>query len=62
VVREISDSDSYGFIELMTSEDGAAIGGGIGGGARYESHAVFYVGGRMLRLRFSERRASAGRG
>jgi uncharacterized protein len=44
VVREVSDSDSYGFIELMTSEDGAGIRGGIGGGARYESHAVFYVG------------------
>jgi predicted enzyme related to lactoylglutathione lyase len=43
VAREVSDPDSYGFVELITSEDGAGIRGGIGGGERYESHAVFYV-------------------
>jgi len=42
-VREVSDPDSYGFIESITSEDGAGIRGGIGGGESYESHAVFYV-------------------
>jgi uncharacterized protein len=39
VAGEVSDPDSYGFIELITSEDGA----GIGGGESYESHTVFYV-------------------
>ena len=43
VAREVSDPHSYGFIELITSEDGAGIRGGIGGGESYESHAVFYV-------------------
>jgi uncharacterized protein len=43
VAREVSDPDSYGFVELITSEDGAGIRGGIGGGERFESHGVFYV-------------------
>jgi predicted enzyme related to lactoylglutathione lyase len=44
VAQEISAVDSYGFMELVTSEDGAGIRGGIGGGEGYDSHAVFYVG------------------
>ena len=44
VAREVSDVDSYGFIELVTAEDGTGIRGGIGGGDGYDSHAVFYVG------------------
>jgi predicted enzyme related to lactoylglutathione lyase len=32
------------FIDRITTEDGTGIPGGIGGGANYESHAVFYVG------------------
>ena len=43
VAREVSDPDSYGFIELIPSADGAGIRGGIGGGDGYESHAIFYV-------------------
>jgi hypothetical protein len=56
VAREVSDPDSYGFIELITSEDGAGIRGGIGGGESYESHAVFYVKlpCQTLKRRFSE--------
>jgi predicted enzyme related to lactoylglutathione lyase len=44
VAEEVSEVDSYGFIELVTSEDGTGIRGGIGGGEDYDSHAVFYVG------------------
>jgi len=44
VAIEISDADSYGFIELLTVVDGTGIRGGIGGGEGYDSHAVFYVG------------------
>jgi hypothetical protein len=44
VAKEVSDVNSYGFIELITADDGTGIRGGIGGGDGYDSHAVFYVG------------------
>jgi uncharacterized protein len=44
VAKEVSEADSYGFIELITTGDGTGIRGGIGGGEGYDSHAVFYVG------------------
>jgi predicted enzyme related to lactoylglutathione lyase len=44
VAKEVSDAHSYGFIELLTADDGTGIRGGIGGGEGYDSHAVFYVG------------------
>jgi uncharacterized protein len=44
VAREVSEPDRYGFLDLVTSDDGTGIRGGIGGGQGYESHAVFYVG------------------
>jgi predicted enzyme related to lactoylglutathione lyase len=44
VAKEVSDPDSYGFLNLEVSDDGAGIPGGIGGGPGYDSHAVFYVG------------------
>jgi predicted enzyme related to lactoylglutathione lyase len=43
VAKEVSDADSYGFLELVTADDGTGIRGGIGGGESYDSHAVFYV-------------------
>jgi predicted enzyme related to lactoylglutathione lyase len=43
VAKEVSETDSYGFLDLLTSEDGTGIRGGIGGGAAFDSHAVFYV-------------------
>jgi predicted enzyme related to lactoylglutathione lyase len=44
VAEEVSEPESYGFLQLVTSDDGAGIPGGIGGGSGYRSHAVFYVG------------------
>jgi predicted enzyme related to lactoylglutathione lyase len=44
VAEEVSEPGSYGFLDLVTSEDGTGIRGGVGGGPGYKSHAVFYVG------------------
>jgi len=44
VSREVSEPGSYGFLDLVSSEDGTGIRGGVGGGPGYPSHAVFYVG------------------
>ena len=44
VSQEVSESASYGFLDLITSEDGTGIRGGVGGGPAYASHAVVYVG------------------
>ena len=43
VAQEVSESESYGFLNLVT-EGGTGIPGGVGGGPGYESHAVFYIG------------------
>jgi uncharacterized protein len=43
VAREVSEPGSYGFLNLVTSEDGTGIRGGVGGGPGYQSRAVFYV-------------------
>ena len=44
VAEEVSEPTNYGFIELLTADDGSGIRGGIGGGEGYDRHAVFYVG------------------
>lgn len=44
VAKEVSEPSYYGFIELLTADDGSGIRGGIGGGEGYVRHAVFYVG------------------
>jgi len=44
VANEVSEPENYGFLNLVTSEDGAGIPGGVGGGSGYDSHAVIYVG------------------
>jgi predicted enzyme related to lactoylglutathione lyase len=43
VAREVSDPDSYGFLDLVAGPDGTGIRGGVGGGTTYDHHAVFYV-------------------
>lgn len=43
VAEQVSEPDSYGFLDLMTSQDGTGIRGGVGGGANFPPHAIFYV-------------------
>ena len=44
MAQEVSAPANYGFLELITAEDGTGIRGGVGGGPTYDSHALFYVG------------------
>jgi predicted enzyme related to lactoylglutathione lyase len=44
VAPEVSEPDSYGFIEPTDAPAGTGIPGGIGGGAGFEGCALFYVG------------------
>jgi predicted enzyme related to lactoylglutathione lyase len=44
VAQEVSDPTSYGFVDRITSDDGAGIPGGVGGGESFANHAVFYIG------------------
>jgi uncharacterized protein len=43
VSESVSEPGSYGFVDNTTS-DGTGIPGGVGGGPRFDSHVVFYVG------------------
>jgi predicted enzyme related to lactoylglutathione lyase len=44
VAAAVSDTDQYGFLDLVQADDGSGIRGGVGGGAGFTPHAVFYVG------------------
>ena len=44
VAEAVSEPDDYGFVNRSTTDDGTGIPGGVGGGARYQAHAMFYVG------------------
>jgi hypothetical protein len=44
VAPEVSEPGSYGFLDLITTDDGIGIRGGVGGGPAYAPHALFYVG------------------
>jgi uncharacterized protein len=44
VAEAVSEPDNYGFIDRVTTSNGTGIPGGIGGGSRYHSHVLFYVG------------------
>ena len=35
VAAEVSDAEQYGFLDLVQSDDGSGIRGGIGGGAHF---------------------------
>jgi uncharacterized protein len=41
VSKEISQAGNYGFVNPVA--DGPALAGGIGGGAEYPGHTIFYV-------------------
>src|SRR5260370_35472558 len=44
VAEAVSEPMNYGFVNRITASDGSGIPGGVGGGAGYEGHVVFYVG------------------
>ena len=44
VAEAVSEPANYGFVNRSTTSDGTGIPGGVGGGAGYEGHVVFYVG------------------
>lgn len=44
VAAPVSEAGNYGFVERNTTSDGAGIPGGVGGGAGYDRHVIFYVG------------------
>lgn len=44
VAEAVSEPSNYGFVDRVTTSDGTGIPGGVGGGAGYPAHVVFYVG------------------
>jgi predicted enzyme related to lactoylglutathione lyase len=44
VAEAVSESGNYGFVDRYRTSDGTGIRGGVGGGAGYAGHAIFYVG------------------
>jgi uncharacterized protein len=43
IAAPVSAPGNYGFIERNTTSDGTGIPGGVGGGAGYGSHVIFYI-------------------
>ena len=44
VSEAVSEPMNYGFVDGNTASDGTGIPGGVGGGAGYDRHVIFYVG------------------
>ena len=44
VAETVSEPMNYGFVSGGTTSDGTGIPGGVGGGAGYDGHVIFYVG------------------
>jgi uncharacterized protein len=44
VSEAVSEPMNYGFVDANTTSDGTGIPGGVGGGAGYAGHVIFYVG------------------
>ena len=44
VSAAVSEPANYGFVNRVTTPDGTGIPGGVGGGAGYPAHVIFYVG------------------
>ena len=62
VAQEVSEPDSYGFLDLVTSEDGTGIRGGVGGGQATRATLSSMLASRISRLRCSEQRVSEAHG
>ena len=44
VSEAVSEPANYGFVNRSTTAEGVGIPGGVGGGAGYTGHVIFYVG------------------
>ncbi len=44
VSEAVSEPANYGFVAPDANSDGGGIPGGVGGGAGYDCHVIFYVG------------------
>jgi uncharacterized protein len=44
VAEAVSEPLNYGFVNRITTSDGTGIPGGVGGGAGYKGHVIFYIG------------------
>ena len=44
VAKAVSEAGNYGFVSHDATKDGTGIPGGVGGGANYRDHVIFYVG------------------
>jgi uncharacterized protein len=44
VAETVSEPTNYGFVNGGPTSDGTGIPGGVGGGASYDGHVIFYVG------------------
>jgi predicted enzyme related to lactoylglutathione lyase len=44
VAESVSEQGNYGFTDPTAGADSRGIPGGVGGGAGYDPHVVFYVG------------------
>ena len=44
VAAAVSEPADYGFIDRIATPDGGGIPGGVGGGAGYPAHVIFYIG------------------
>ena len=54
VTEAVSEPANYGFVSRIPASDGAGIPGGVGGGAGYQAHVVFYVGVRDVEAALHE--------
>jgi predicted enzyme related to lactoylglutathione lyase len=58
VAHEVSEPASYGFLDLVTSDDGSGIRGGVGGERGTQVTPSSTLASRMWRLRCSAPRTS----
>jgi uncharacterized protein len=61
VAPEVSRTDSYSFVDRMTTDDGTGIPGGVGGGRGFGNHAIFYVGVPDVEAALREAEGAGGR-